>query len=57
MITIGEKIRKRRKELGYTLKEVAGDKVTIAQLSSIENGKSKPSRKLLEYLAERLKVD
>ncbi|CCC58096.1 tetratricopeptide repeat protein [Caloramator australicus] len=57
MITIGEKIRKRRKELGYTLKEVAGDKVTIAQLSSIENGKSKPSRKLLEYLAEKLKVD
>ncbi|WP_152978215.1 tetratricopeptide repeat protein [Caloramator mitchellensis] len=54
---MGEKIRKRRKELGLTLKEVAGDFVTVAQLSSIENGKSKPSKKLLEFLAKQLGVN
>lgn len=57
MQLMGEKIRKRRKELGLTLKEVAGDFVTVAQLSAIENGKSKPSRKLLEFLAKQLNVD
>jgi HTH-type transcriptional regulator, quorum sensing regulator NprR len=54
---IGHKIKQRRKELGYTLKELAGDRITPAQISAIENNKCKPSTSLLEYLCDRLDVD
>ncbi|WDC83528.1 helix-turn-helix transcriptional regulator [Caloramator sp. mosi_1] len=40
-----------------TLKELAGNKVTAAQISSIENGKCNPSDELLAYIAEKLEVD
>lgn len=56
-ITIGEKIRRRRKQMRLTLKELAGDKVTPAQISAVEKGKCKPSPGLLEYIAERLEED
>ena len=56
-LKIGHKIKQRRKELGYTLKELAGDRITPAQISAIENGKCKPSTSLLEYLCEKLEVD
>lgn len=51
---VGERIRIRRKELGLTLKDVAGEMVTAAQISAIERGKCNPSSKLLKYIAERL---
>ena len=54
---IGDKIRFRRKELGYTLKELAGNRITPAQISAIENGKCNPSSGLLNYLCERMSVD
>jgi tetratricopeptide (TPR) repeat protein len=56
ILTLGEKIKHKRKELEMTLKELAGDKVTPGQISLVESGKSKPSIDLLEYIAERLNV-
>lgn len=56
-LKIGEKIKLKRKQKGLTLKELAGDQVTPAQISAIENGKCNPSPKLLAYIADRLEVD
>lgn len=55
--SIGLKIRELRKQKFMTLKQLAGDRVTVAQISSIENGKSNPSKELLEYIAQKLEVD
>lgn len=55
--SVGFKIRELRKQKFMTLKQLAGDRVTVAQISSIENGKSNPSKELLEYLAQKLEVD
>lgn len=54
---IGERIRKRRKDKGLTLKELAGDRITPAQISAVEKGKCKPSNSLLEYIAKRLECE
>lgn len=54
---LGLKIRNLRKQKGLTLKELAGDRVTAAQISSIENGKCNPSDDLLIYIAQKLDVD
>lgn len=54
ILSLGEKIKRRRKELGMTLKELAGDRITPGQISLVESGKSNPSMDLLEYLAEAL---
>lgn len=56
VLSLGEKIKKRRKELDMTLKDVAGDRVTPGQISLVESGKSNPSMDLLEYLAATLDV-
>lgn len=56
ILSLGEKIRNRRKELKMTLKDLAGDRVTAGQLSFVELGKSNPSTELLEYIAQRLNV-
>lgn len=54
ILSIGEKIKKRRKYLGMTLKDLAGNRITTGQLSLIESGKSNPSIELLEYLSKKL---
>lgn len=56
ILSLGEKIKKIRKEKKMTLKDLAGGKVTQGQISLIESGKSNPSINLLEYLAEKLEV-
>ncbi|TDT61090.1 helix-turn-helix domain-containing protein [Fonticella tunisiensis] len=56
-LKLGDKIRQRRKQMGLTLKELAGDRVTAAQISAVEKGKCRPSPGLLQYIAERLNVD
>ncbi len=56
VLSIGEKIRKKRKELGMTLKDLAGSRVTTGQLSLVESGKSNPSMELLEYISKNLKT-
>ena len=56
ILSLGEKIKKLRKEKNMTLKELAGDRITAAQISHIERDKSHTSRELLEYLASQLDV-
>ena len=53
---IGTNIQNLRKEKNMTLKELAGDRITAAQISHIERDKSHTSRELLEYLASQLDV-
>ncbi len=56
ILSLGEKIKQRRKELDLTLKNLAGGRITAGQISLIESGKSNPSMDLLEYLASTLKI-
>lgn len=54
ILSLGEKIKRKRKELDMTLKDLAGDRITPGQISLVESGKSNPSMDLLEYLAATL---
>lgn len=54
ILSLGEKIKRKRKEQNMTLKDLAGDRITPGQISLVESGKSKPSMDLLEYLAANL---
>ncbi|MDQ0148588.1 helix-turn-helix domain-containing protein [Eubacterium multiforme] len=54
ILSLGEKIKRKRKELNMTLKDLAKDRITPGQISLVESGRSNPSMDLLEYLAENL---
>lgn len=54
ILSLGEKIKRKRKELNMTLKDLAGDRITPGQISLVESGKSNPSMDLLDYLANAL---
>ncbi|MEK6266924.1 MAG: helix-turn-helix domain-containing protein [Clostridium sp.] len=54
ILSLGEKIKRKRKELNMTLKDLAGDRITPGQISLVESGKSNPSMDLLDYLASTL---
>lgn len=56
ILSLGEKIKKRRKELNMTLRDLAGDRITPGQISLVESGRSNPSMDLLEYLSDALKI-
>ena len=56
MVTVGERIRKRRRELGLSQRDIASEGVSFPYISRIENGKRKPSMKALRLLAARLGV-
>ncbi|MCB2305975.1 helix-turn-helix domain-containing protein [Clostridium estertheticum] len=56
ILSMGEKIKRKRKELNMTLKDLAGSRITPGQISLVESGKSNPSMDLLEYLANALKT-
>ena len=56
ILALGEKIKRRRKELEMTLKDLAGDRITPGQISLVESGRSNPSMDLLEYLAGALQT-
>lgn len=53
-MTIGEKIREQRLELGLSQRQLCADKITRNMLSQIENGTARPSMDTLGYLAARL---
>ncbi|MBR5869406.1 MAG: helix-turn-helix transcriptional regulator [Clostridia bacterium] len=55
-LTLGEKIRRRRRELHLTQEALAGESVTRILISRIESGDVNPSLETLKYLAERLGV-
>lgn len=54
ILSLGEKIKRKRKELNMTLKDLAGERITPGQISLVESSKSNPSMDLLEYLANAL---
>lgn len=56
ILALGEKIKRRRKELNIILKDLAGDRITPGQISLVKSGRSNPSMDLLEYLAEELQT-
>ena len=55
-MTVGEKIRRRRKELGLTQREVAGETVTRNLICRIEAGECQPSLESLRLIADALSV-
>jgi len=55
--TLGERIRKLRKQQKLTLEALAGNELTKGMLSLIENNKANPSMDSLSYIAERLGVE
>ena len=57
METLGERIRRLRKEKKLTLVEVADGKLSKGMLSLIENGKAQPSMESLQHIAKQLSVD
>lgn len=57
ILSTGEKIKRARIFKGITLKELCGDKISIAKMSCVENGKVKADRDLLEYVAEKIEID
>ena len=54
ILSLGEKIKRKRKQLNMTLKDLAKDRITPGQISLVESGRSNPSVDLLEYLAGAL---
>lgn len=56
ILSLGEKIKRKRKELNMTLKDLAGERITPGQISLVESGRSNPSMDLLEYLANTLET-
>lgn len=54
ILSLGNKVKLKRKEKNMKLKDLAGDRITPGQISLIETGKSNPSEDLLKYLAENL---
>lgn len=57
MDTLGERIKKLRKEKKLTQTELAGERLTKGMLSLIENGKAHPSMESLRFLAKQLDVE
>ncbi len=55
-LTLGEKIRQRRKALGMTQAALAGDLITRNMISRLESDDIRPSFETLLYLTERLDV-
>ena len=54
ILSLGEKIKRKRKQLNMTLKDLAKDRITPGQISLVESGRSNPSVDLLGYLADTL---
>ncbi|GEL78227.1 helix-turn-helix domain-containing protein [Tenuibacillus multivorans] len=54
---IGEHVRKLRKGKGLTLTQLAGNHLSAAMVSLIENGKTKPTVETLQHIAKKLDVD
>ncbi|USK37082.1 helix-turn-helix domain-containing protein [Cytobacillus firmus] len=57
MTTMGERVRKKRKELGFTQEDLSGPNFSHAVISLIERDRANPSLKTLEYIAEKLNVN
>lgn len=56
-LRLGERLRQLRTATGLTQSELAGDRFSKEYVSQIERGKTRPTRKTIEWLAARLGVD
>ena len=56
-MTLGEKIKKRRTELGMTQSDLAGKKITRNMISLLENDQSSPSVDTLLHLCHVLRIN
>lgn len=57
ILSTGEKIKRARIFKGITLKELCENKISIAKMSCIENGKIKADKELLKYVSEKIEMD
>jgi tetratricopeptide (TPR) repeat protein len=57
ILSTGEKIKRARIFKGITLKELCENRISIAKMSCIENGKIKADKELLKYIAEKIEID
>ena len=57
MGTLGQRIKKLRKEKKLTQSQLAGERLTKGMLSLIENGKAQPSMESLRFLAKQLDIE
>jgi len=57
ILSTGEKIKRARIFKGITLKELCENKISIAKMSCIENGKIKADKELLNYISEKIEID
>jgi tetratricopeptide (TPR) repeat protein len=57
ILSTGEKIKRARIFKGITLKELCENRISIAKMSCIENGKIKADVELLNYIAEKIEID
>lgn len=55
-MTLGDKIKKRRCELGLTQQQLVGEHITRNMLSQVENNCALPSLQTLQILADKLKL-
>lgn len=55
--TVGERVRELRLRLGLTQADLAGERYSAAYVSTIETGRRRAPRRVLEYLAPRLGVE
>ena len=55
-MTLGEKIKVRRKRLKLTLNQLAGDDISYSLISQIENNKANPSMDTLNMIAAKLQL-
>jgi tetratricopeptide (TPR) repeat protein len=54
---LGTRLRQLRVAAGMTQSELAGDRVSKEYVSQIERGKTRPTREMLAWVADRLGVD
>ena len=55
--TLGERLRQLRTVRGLTQSDLAGERFSKEYVSQIERGKTRPTERTLDWLAERLDVD
>jgi len=57
ILSTGEKIKRARIFKGITLKQLCENKISIAKMSCIENGKIKADNELLKYISKKIEID
>lgn len=56
ILSLGQKLKRARVYMGYTLKDICEDKISVSKLSCIENDKIKPEPWVLKHICDKLKL-